>query len=80
MICMDEMSGWIRTEENLPKCDGKYGISEICFICDAFGRIGFGIYQDGRYMMHKGWFTGGNEDCARIDFWKPINSPIEKNL
>lgn len=74
---------WFNMErDGPPECDKKFGVSQVCFICDAFGRTGYGIYQDGtKQLMHPGWFTGGNagEGSARIDYWMylPI-PPIER--
>lgn len=72
---------WIPVSDKLPECDEKYGISKIVLCLDARGRIGFGIYQNGKKQLyHAGWFTGGSvgEDSVMVTYWMPLPEPPGK--
>lgn len=69
---------WISVTERLPDCDDKWGISRIVLCLDAEGRVGFGIYQNGKKQLyHEGWFTGGDvgEGGVTVTHWMPIPEP-----
>lgn len=69
---------WISVEERLPECDDKYGISKVVWCCDAWGRIGFAIYENGKIQLRQGaWFTGGSvgEDSVKITHWMYLPYP-----
>lgn len=58
---------WIKCTDRLPNCNNKWGTSPIVLVCDAWGRRGFGIYQNGTMLNSEGWFSG--TDSVRIDYW-----------
>jgi hypothetical protein len=68
---------WIPVTERVPDCDDKWGISKIVLCLDAEGRVGFGIYQNGKKQLYHGWFTGGDvgEGGVTVTHWMPIPEP-----
>jgi len=69
---------WVSVDEKLPKCDSKYGVSNVVWCADAQGKVGFGIYQDGTaQLQNEGWFIAGKagEGDIKITHWMPIPKP-----
>lgn len=73
-----ESLSWVSVDEKLPKCDSKYGVSNVVWCADAQGKVGFGIYQDGTaQLQNEGWFIAGKagEGDIKITHWMPIPKP-----
>jgi len=72
---------WIPVTERLPDCDDKWGISKIVLCLDDEGRVGFGIYQNGKKQLYHGWFTGGDvgEGGVTVTHWMPIPEPPKED-
>lgn len=68
---------WMSVKEKLPECLEGFGASNIVLVCDAWGRIGFGIYQDGTRLNASGWFSG--TDSVRIDYWASLPEPPKES-
>ena len=70
---------WFSTEKDLPKCDEKFGVSEIVLCLDARNGVGFGIYVKKGQLQNEGWFVGGGvgEDSVTITHWMPIHRPAD---
>jgi len=71
-------NSWVSVDDRLPECIGKHKFSKIVWCLDAFGKMGFGIYQ--KELRHEGWFTGGGvgENSVKITHWMPLPELLEK--
>lgn len=70
--CLAENNGWIPVTERLPECDEKCQISRVVWCLDAYGKTGFGIYQN--QLREESWFIGGGagENNVKITHWMPL--------